>query len=255
VGGGSTSSLSRSLAQLEEVVTDDSDSALAKHRAWLREVAKQREALLKASEEASRKEEERKRRIADAQKAFRDMVRSQPTPEPGAAPPSGVSPRAARSVSPRPAAGASTSPRAGGDATAVLRLGVKGGGVGGSGGAGASAPLSPQPPPAAVTAASKRPAWARTEKLAAAVEADEATALVDFAHKLDYDRCVRGPRLAGGGGEGGGRGLQRRSSCRLRCGRCLRGVFDCAAGACDECDRVVSAACAACPTALRAPPA
>lgn len=63
------------LQQLE-LSTNSRDEAIEKHRAWIDQVNAEREALVKAKEDAARKKEEKARRLAEQAKAFRDLVRA-----------------------------------------------------------------------------------------------------------------------------------------------------------------------------------
>lgn len=135
------------------------ETAIDKHKVWLQEVSRQRDALAKAAADQVRKADEKRRRLQESQKVFRELVRMNEGGVLGDTVPTEMltlPPLA--SASPKPTAAAL--PSAGKDSSAA----------------------------AAAAAARRKPAWARSEAAQDALEEEDADRLLDFASGLDYDR-------------------------------------------------------------------
>lgn len=158
--------LSHALEMMPEQAKEE--TVIDRHKRWLKELESQRQALLHASEGAQARREEKKKRFMESQKAFRDMVRSQPPSEAPSPRASGASSPRAASVGSKPSLAEATAA-----AAAAMMAGTRG----------ASRDVD-------VAAAAKKPAWARTEAAQVAVEDAEAADLVSFARELDYDKFV-----------------------------------------------------------------
>lgn len=177
------------------------ETIVDKHKAWLQEVSKQREALTKAAADQVRKAEEKRRRLQESQKVFRELVRMNEGGVLGDSVPTEM-------LTLPPLAMASPKPPVATFPTSVLRSGAASATGTASRSAavpGGSATTAPMPAASAASSISKdggkdaaalaaaarrKPAWARSEAAQDAVEDEDADRLLDFASGLDYERCV-----------------------------------------------------------------
>lgn len=143
-----------------------------KHKVWLQEVSRQRDALAKATADQVRKAEEKRRRLQESQKVFRELVRMNEGGVLGdTVPAEMLTLPPLTAASPKPSATALPS---------LMRAGATS--------APASAAVGHGDASATAAAARRKPAWARSEAAQDALEEEDADRLLDFASGLDYDR-------------------------------------------------------------------
>lgn len=149
------------------------ETAIDKHKVWLQEVSRQRDALAKAAADQIRKADEKRRRLQESQKVFRELVRMNEGGVLGDTVPTEM-------LTLPPLASASAKPTAAA-LPSLLRAGATAASASHDAGKGKDSS-------AAAAAARRKPAWARSEAAQDALEEEDADRLLDFASGLDYDR-------------------------------------------------------------------